>query len=351
MTMLGPKLHSIRSLSPKLHSIWSLTPQDRELFSQRIGGNNNNHYTSSSSSSSHGSNPSDSEEEGALPSSLLDEDDNEREKPFFGPDNTDPCTIVVGRHNRTLGMTSLKHVQLRFGELRTECNHGYGIVPISNTFTETSAVPGSEEDYYEFNPKDLLRDVRVWTTGKKSARSSNPPTPKTPADPSEPLVLFQIGFPSGRQGVFQGRAQSQCGEQLAELVGEYVVVAQDDGVDIGLLRGMEPLQALVRHIPEVPYMPVLRKAMGNEIERIKTKLADELVALHICRELLQTKAQWETGMVIEACEFQYDRHKLVVYAKMKGWLNFNSFVKALHTLLKTRLGHQPRVFVQRRFAD
>lgn len=332
------------TLSPQLHSIWSFTPQDRALISQRVS---INHYTSSGSSGSHGSNPSDSEEE---PFSLLDmdKDESKHEKPFFGRDNADPRTIVVGRHNRTLGMTSSKHVQLRFGELRTECNHGYGIVPISNTFTDPGA---TGEDYYEFNPKDLVRDVRTWTAGKKSARSSNPPTPRTPADPGEPLVLFQIGFPSGRQGVFQGRAQSQCGEPLADLVGEYVVLAQDDGVDVGLLRGVEPLQALVRHVPEVPYMPVLRKAMGSEVERIPTKLADERSALHICRELLQTRPQWATGMAIEACEFQYDRHKLVVYAKMKGWLNFNSFVKALHTALKTRLGHQPRVFVQRRFAD
>jgi hypothetical protein len=138
---------------------------------------------------------------------------------------------------------------------------------------------------------------------------------------------------------------------LQDLVGKLVVLGQDDGLDVGLVRAVQalPSNLLVPHYPECAYMPVFREANREEMEGLFSKQADEKHALKLAREIVR-HLELET-MDVKHCEFQFDRKKIIVYAHLKQWTHFNDFVKTLHVRVENELGYVARVFVQRKFMN
>lgn len=283
--------------------------------------------------------------------------------PFFGAANDDPLTIIVGLEScKPERDDSL--AQRRLIHLKSLNNKGFGVVPITNSFTisnfQTKGVEkkvlsspkfASPEKPSNANEDILKKDLSVTPIRKQSSRNQEPPSPMLPTDSElefSKLILYQVGFPSGRQGLFQGLSISENGEDVSNLVSKYIVLHQDDGVDIGILRGFEPLNELIPKIPELPFMRILRAATATEIGRLELKAREEAHICKIANTLLQTRPQL-SSMTIQYCEFQYDHNKLIIFVDMKHWLNFNEFVKTLHCICESEFGYQARIFMQRRF--
>jgi hypothetical protein len=65
------------------------------------------------------------------------------------------------------------------------------------------------------------------------------------------------------------------------------VLAQDDGVELAAVRGFEIIPELVPQVPEVAYMPILRRAYQTEVNRmLKNKPVEEAQVLLLAREVL-----------------------------------------------------------------
>jgi hypothetical protein len=286
--------------------------------------------------------------------------------PFFGEVNRNANIVVVGGGYQRPMMNTDQLIQDRLSRLKGMANLGYGVVPITNSFTirnaqtkHISKKAGSKPAHvlYETPPSSpeadenddsLNNEIITTPIRKQSSRNIAPPSPTLPTgDELKRLILYQVGFASGRQGLFQGVSTSKCGTSVAELVGEYIVLHQDDGVDIGILRGYEDIDRLVPRIPEVPFMRIIRRAREGEIQRLDLKGREEAYMVQAAKNLLERQKM--TNMKVQYCEFQYDRNKLVVYADMTEWVNFNEFVKSFFVTCETEFQYQARIFIQRRF--
>jgi hypothetical protein len=251
-------------------------------------------------------------------------------------------------------------VQDRLAELKVVTNQGYGVVPITNAWTmrrdDTSMIIAGGVAH-EIDTMDLDQDFSLASMCKKkmSAKKTNPPSPTLPTKAEikkHSLVCYQIGFLNGRQAIFQGLGVAKTGESIANFVGTVVVLAQDDGIELGVLRGFEVIPDLVGRLPEVGFFPILRRAKETEIECMRgAKRAEEKKVLALARKILRQRPGLAAGMEIEEAEFQFDHNKLILFAKMRTWLNFTPYVMALRTALENEFDVHSRVFIQRRFAS
>ncbi|KAH9257061.1 hypothetical protein BASA81_004882 [Batrachochytrium salamandrivorans] len=281
--------------------------------------------------------------------------------PFFGLANTNSALVVVGGDRKGEGDDDDVHARLK--QLMHLANNGYGVVPIMNAFTiakakrKPAASPPrnatSPQLFHEIDRIDIALDVSQSLFKKKSQKNLDPPSPSLPKLEEQKtmggLVCYQVGFSTGRQGLFQGLAIAKSGEHLDQLVNQFVVFAQDDGLEIGIVRGYEYISDLVPHLPEVPYMPVLRRAFAGEVNRLVEKTKDERRVLQFAKDICQANTEFAKSMEIDHCEFQFDRNKLVIYSTMRNWMNFNTFVSQLHAKIDSKLKYQPRIFIQRKF--
>lgn len=256
--------------------------------------------------------------------------------PFFGDASFDFATLVVGPDAKcsTAFPSAKALVQARLSLLRQVANLGFGVVPIMNSFTiensSTKVVGGTR------------RALSV--ASSSSLRTCFSPEPSE----LDHLVLYQIGLPSGRQGLFQGVSRTLRGGKLIEsLVGELVVIEQDDGVEIGLLRGFERLSSPVPGIPEVPFMRILKQADKSELAKLELKRGEEAKVLAMTR--LAKITALAPALDVQFCEFQFDRKKLVVFTCMTDFVDFREYVTALHAMCDVHFGYAVRVFVQRKF--
>jgi hypothetical protein len=254
---------------------------------------------------------------------------------FFRDANHQPFTLVVGKP--TFHRDPVKFICSRLGLLRSVANDDYGIVQIVNTFTSNSAPKISP-------PLDSSsRPTRMY------GRGSPPPSPIIPIDKDScSFVLYQIGFANGRQGIFQGLDVADCGTPLSELVGQWVVLDQDNGVDVGLLRAVEPLEQLVPHIPEAPFMRVHEPASKRRLEQLHRKANMEEKILRLSQDVLAAHRTQKRVMTFDACEIQLDEHKVILYASMDNYVDFNNVVTAIRVACEKRFECRARIFVQRR---
>ena len=233
-------------------------------------------------------------------------------------------------------------VRLRLQQLKNVANDGYGVVPITNDFTQ----PGSHHAGPAY-PRNALV-VRSTGDGGVGATFSTWPT-STNVSRSN-LMLVQVCMPGGRFALFQTTATCTSAPHapLASLVGSQVLFEADEGLDLGVIRTTEPIRALTRDIPECAFVNVVREATKSEVASLQAKFREEDMMLTAVRAL-QAKFATLSGMRVVRCEFQFDRKKLILFADMLYWTNFNAFVKAVRAKCEDLLGYRARIFIQRRF--
>lgn len=264
------------------------------------------------------------------------------EGPFFGDANRDPETIVFSK--TTFTKTAFERVNHRLYQMKILCNKGYGVVPITNHFT--SRIKGDVVEQRARAMPDLTCPDR-----KMSTKSNPPPSPRLP-DAEElrraSMILYQVGFANGRQGLFQGLSQMESGQEAQDCIGKWIVFDQDDGHDLGILRGIEPIQTLVFNIPETPFMRIVRLAEEADMKLVEERPRVEVAILAICKNVMK-KTPFLFGMELEMCELQIDRNKVILYATMQNYVKFNAFVKNVGVSLEKELNIKARIFIQRCF--
>lgn len=275
--------------------------------------------------------------------------------------NANRETVVVGMG--PMLDHPLKMIQNRLQHMKTVCNFGYGVVPMANTFTfkdsATTEMSSFESDEYTKQIDEaiykiaMMSDLALFVQKKSSAKNGSPPTPRLPSKEEAAraggICLYQIGYPNGRQALFQGLRTTANGQFLDDLIGTFVVMTADDGFDVALMRGVETLQGLVPRLQEVPFMRVIRPATKPEVMGFDIKGRKEAYMLQIVQKIVNSTPALSANMHVRHVEFQYDRNKLILFADMKQWVLFNDFVKLVHGKCESVFGYQLRVFIQRRF--
>ena len=139
-----------------------------------------------------------------------------------------------------------------------------------------------------------------------------------------------------RRQIFEGATHDMEGRPLAELVGQYVVLEADRGIDIGkLIRVMGawytlPVPPLRKH--------VLRPAAPDEVSRLSVNLRDADAALALCMQKARELRLVPTMRIIDA-EFQFDRRKLTFFYRVEQdvYIDFRKLVRDLFAVYKTRI--------------
>lgn len=286
---------------------------------------------------------------------------------FFDDANTNPDTIVLGKPE--IPFVSIRDRKLhlawvanRIYQVSTPLRQSvYGVVPIMNHWTEPDIVDTRKQKHPTDGSLHIV-DTADWREEicyiKKHRGRLPPTTPRSPLIPTKDevkqlggLMLCQIGFSTGRQGIFQALATSKSGTQLKDMIGQYVVIAQDVGMDIGVLRAIELLDALEpikRGSEDVCFAPITRLAYPHEIAQLPQKAKDEAKALAIAQDLLVTKyPKLAEKITVDHCEFQFDRNKLIPYMTMPGFEDFSKFVNDIYKEVDNQLSYHCRVFCQR----
>ena len=100
--------------------------------------------------------------------------------------------------------------------------------------------------------KKKITPYNIQCTTKYASLPLSPRLPK----PDEPLLLIQVEFSSGRQGLFQTLSMTKKQTPASHLVGQRIFMTMDDGVDVVLLRAIERLDVLVPGVPECAFVHV-----------------------------------------------------------------------------------------------
>jgi hypothetical protein len=228
--------------------------------------------------------------------------------PSLQPQPPDDCQHDCQDENRPPAdspeLVARALLMARLAALKKACNQGFGVVPITNSFT-----------------------VRLAPIYSASRRQCEAPLP----GPGAKLVLIQVGFPAGRQSLFQACALADSGERVQDLVhcGQHVLLFMDNGLDCATVRGVEPLPALVPLLPEVPFTRVVRRLTPAETHSLADKAKDEAKMLTIISGMLFRRQGLGLGMRVVETEFQFDRRKLTLFVEMTRRLGFAEFVKAI----------------------
>jgi len=134
--------------------------------------------------------------------------------------------------------------------------------------------------------------------------------------------------------------------------GDFVIVEGDRGEDMGIVVAMAPKDSpmlstiftacastMGRNTPgDDPtnnLKKILRVASPQERAELPCKWQDELNLLDICRE--RAREMYQLPMTLVDAEYQFDRHKLVLYYSASRRIDFREFVRDLFGIFKTRI--------------
>lgn len=115
-------------------------------------------------------------------------------------------------------------------------------------------------------------------------------------------------------------------------IGDKVLVETARGIEFG---------EIVSHKKQVseaeiylPIKPIIRKANEEDTQQYLKNRADEVEVLSVCEELIVKN---ELTMQLLACEYTFDRTKLIIYFSADGRIDFRQLVKDLAAVFKTRI--------------
>lgn len=136
--------------------------------------------------------------------------------------------------------------------------------------------------------------------------------------------------------------------EMQDLVGLYVIVEGDRGVDMGVVRsvirsevseGEKELEKACRANPATTAPAprnVLRHANTFDITQFELQPKAEDEALEHCRRCLAA-AQLSVPITIERAIFQFDRKKLTLQYVSDAYVDFNALTRILHSHYKCRI--------------
>ena len=274
--------------------------------------------------------------------------------------------------NEIISMYRKKLVSL-VNYYKKNCNNGYGLIPIINSFTarhkfqqqqlqfapngvdmdsnQILALLHLQNDYPDLNLTDYNLDfLRGLNKQRKKDFCS-----KVQVKDGMKTVLFEVEFvKKKRWGLFQGvDFLVETGEKLANLIDKEIILEMDGGIDLAVLRTIEYMP-LVPGIQEVPFMPALRRPTHFDLMKYESKEADEKLVIRFCRELLKYPEFLHYNMNVTDVEFQIDRKKLIVYGEFVTKVKFNKYVKQVYEHCKhvfKRRNIKPRIFIQNKFIN
>ncbi|HEY8436868.1 MAG TPA: stage 0 sporulation family protein [Haloplasmataceae bacterium] len=143
---------------------------------------------------------------------------------------------------------------------------------------------------------------------------------------TERLKVVAVRFkPAGKKYFFDPR-------DFELQIGDHVLVETARGIEYG---------EVVSHIKEVPkedvYLPIkpiLRKATDEDTEKHLQNKSEEPGILAITEELVKKNG---LNMRLLACEYTFDRSKLIIYFSAETRVDFRQLVKDLAAVFKTRI--------------
>lgn len=125
--------------------------------------------------------------------------------------------------------------------------------------------------------------------------------------------------------------------------GDFVVVEADRGEDIGVVTDIYPMKTFIEKRvynkggdeEENVIGRIVRLASVAERQLLPEKFHDEENILQFCRELSYNT--YRLPMAIQNVEYQFDRHKLIVYYVSDSRVDFREFVRDLFSAYKARI--------------
>eukprot|EP01038_Epipyxis_sp_PR26KG_P004401 gene4401-6225_t len=126
--------------------------------------------------------------------------------------------------------------------------------------------------------------------------------------------------------------------------GNFVIVQADRGEDLGVVTDLLSMHQFVyikyessisandeRFVVDL----IVRVATMYESQELPKKYHDEMKVTKYCADLCRNA--YNLPMVVVDCEFQFDRHKLVIYYDANQRIDFRELVRDLYTTFKTRI--------------
>lgn len=128
-----------------------------------------------------------------------------------------------------------------------------------------------------------------------------------------------------------------AGENIELFPEDFVIVQQDDAIEIAQVKLIGELVKLKRHYlglygEKLP--TVIRKASVDDLDRVRKNLHDEERAIPIFRRSVE-KCKLEMKLV--SIHYQFDRKKLFFFYTADGRVDFRELAKDLAAEFKTRI--------------
>ncbi|KAM0672079.1 hypothetical protein OCOL_000732 [Ordospora colligata] len=144
---------------------------------------------------------------------------------------------------------------------------------------------------------------------------------------------FIIEFPSGR---FEIGYYAQPVD-----VGSYVILEADRGEDCGKIVNAMDEYKFESHLMKIKdarkdlvLIKVIRKASGDDIQKLDKKKEMEYMSLKQCREMVSAR---RLSMDILSCEYQWDAKKITFYFRSDKRIDFRDLLKDLFKIFKVRI--------------
>ena len=116
------------------------------------------------------------------------------------------------------------------------------------------------------------------------------------------------------------------------VVGDYVVVEADRGIDYGLV--VSETELIENSVLDEPLKAVIRKVEAKDIEKIKKNKEKAREAHNICDKKI---IEHRLPMKLVDTEYSFDVSKLVFYFTSEGRVDFRELVKDLAAVFKVRI--------------
>lgn len=114
----------------------------------------------------------------------------------------------------------------------------------------------------------------------------------------------------------------------------------NDKVLVETIRGIEFGEVVsdIKYVTKdevfLPIKPIIRKATEEDVQKYLQNKEEEAYVLEVCNELIIKN---ELTMRLLACEYTFDKTKLIIYFSAENRIDFRQLVKDLASVFRTRI--------------